>query len=375
MKAECYLIIAADARCIVESAKRADYAIVTIDGFADQDLQALTEQSVRVSLRDGILDADSLLAAFRELRTGYPLTGIIAGSGLENQADICRYISREVPWFNNKPETFALCGQRMRIAEILAELDIPTLIDSTDKFADFPKLGKYSHTSGGGHIQWAGRNTAADVSEVYLPGISVSHLFLANTNDIMSVGFNTQWHSRHDPTRPFCYGGAINRNVLDSEMRQMMETYARWITCRLGLRGLNNIDYLLCADKLYCLEINPRPSASMQINEGSFTYAAGDTRDGLFAAHIQACDGELPVSSTVYDDLPTAYAIIYARRSLRISEQFQWPSGTKDLPAVGEMLVPGQPLCTLAAAAREVSETLTQLQNKMSLLDQQLNSG
>ena len=47
-----------------------------------------------------------------------------------------------------------------------------------------------------------------------------------------------------------------------------------------ALKGLNSLDFIHADDCSYVLEINPRPSASMQLYD-----------EDLLNRHIQACEG------------------------------------------------------------------------------------
>jgi predicted ATP-grasp superfamily ATP-dependent carboligase len=94
------------------------------------------------------------------------------------------------------------------------------------------------------------------------------------------------------------------------------------------------------------LEINPRPSATLDIFE--------PPGGSLFALHMSACDGALASKAP---SLPgaAASAIVYAERDGSIPA-LQWPDWTADRPHAGATIKAGEPLCTIHAFAAAAAE-------------------
>ena len=201
-------------------------------------------------------------------------------------------------------------------------------------------------------------------STPYLAASVVSQLFVAAHGQTKTLGFSAQWQSQHNPRRPFCFGGAINCSDLDVAASCRAERCADYFARTLSLRGLNNIDYLWNGQHLYFLELNPRPSSSMQLYEDVLQH-------DLFAVHWQACRSSIPCVHQLQTKQPTevrAYAPIYMQTDCSLPAGFDaWPEGTTDRPDTHSArlaLTAGQPLCTVTASGDSSNETLTLLQQR-----------
>ncbi|MGH8630643.1 MAG: ATP-grasp domain-containing protein, partial [Burkholderiales bacterium] len=109
-----------------------------------------------------------------------------------------------------------------------------------------------------------------------------------------------------------------------------------------GLTGLNGIDFVLDGDTPYVLEINPRPTATVDLYDA-------DVHGGMFCAHLRACRGELPVVNTTAQS--RAHAIVYARGTVRIPPSVDWPDWCTDLPQAGSTISAAAPVCSVHASA------------------------
>ena len=82
------------------------------------------------------------------------------------------------------------------------------------------------------------------------------------------------------------------------------------ITSELGLVGLNSADFLVSADAVWLLEVNPRPGATLDVFEPD--------EGALFAHHVAACDGRLTPSSPSL--MIKAAEIVYAPYDIVLRE-------------------------------------------------------
>jgi predicted ATP-grasp superfamily ATP-dependent carboligase len=129
------------------------------------------------------------------------------------------------------------------------------------------------------------------------------------------------------------------------------ETVQR-LTAALGLRGLNGVDFILEGDRCFVLELNPRPTATIDLYDA-------DVEVGLLAVHIAACQGTLPAPVVISN--ARAHAIVYAGTVLRVPAKPGWPAWCTDLPEPGSVIPAGAPVCSVrgegetSAAAREAT--------------------
>ena len=347
------LIVSLSGRGLAASAARGERVIGVIDAFSDIDTRehsAFYEQVPQAS--DGGFDAVCLKQTFeRCIARNDLLEGWVAGSGLESSVNLLREMSLRLPLIGNEPRVFETCAHRDKLIQRAEKIGISCM----PRHTDLPHLIKRPATCGGWHIHFDGMSEFSGIREAYLPGVSISHVFLASNEQILSVGFGTQWHSHHDKSSPFSYGGAINRCLLSESERLRLQEWSRRLSVDMGLRGLNNIDYLWCAGETYFLELNPRPSASMDIYDQDYP-------DGLFDAHIKSYRGQLPPTPPALKI--RAHAVVYAQCNFSLPDSFQWGEVVSDIPRQ-HSFIKGQPVCSLIVQCATVESTLSSLQKHM----------
>ena len=160
------------------------------------------------------------------------------------------------------------------------------------------------------------------------------------------------------------YGGNIAgppRLLLSDGALAVLRRAASSLTRRFGLRGLNGLDFVLSAGTPYLIEVNPRYTASMELLEEM-------SGRNLVDVDLQAItDGRLPAGPLEPWDGASgrpgsdarflAKGILYAdQRVLSVDPELLARSGCRDLPAAGEIIETGHPICTIMADASSPSE-------------------
>ncbi len=349
-----FLIIAASARFIAQSAAACGHSLSVIDGFADPEVRALSRCTTRVPLRDDGLSVRHLREACERLFCERRFAGVVLGSGLDAHPAFIDWLHARSTVYANPAEVFSRCYDRTRFVGELERLQIPHPPEGRD--ARSPTLLKVAGACGGAHVRFGSSATAA-YRQSYLPGTARSYLFFAHGGSIEGIGWSTQWQSRHEQDRPFCYGGALNRGVPDAVIQARVAGYARRLAQAFSLVGMNSLDYIVVGNEAYLLELNPRISATMQLY---------DTDGALFAAHLAACRSSrfLPLPPAA----PRAHAVLHAARRVRLPGGFAWPPHTCDVPAETGFEA-GNPICTLLASAATPAATLTGLQQSIRSLN------
>ncbi|MBC6414615.1 MAG: ATP-grasp domain-containing protein [Chromatiales bacterium] len=359
------LLIATSVRVLLESARRGGYTAAVIDGFCDREVMQHARYAERVSLcADGRLDDAELAKAIKNTTERYAetLSAVIVGSGIEGCSAASDAIAQSgLQWLGN-------ARTRYSSAERL------TCHFGSDKLAAMPDDRPpylYKSTTGNGGLHIYSDDQSAPKSDdyyrqSYLPFASISHLFIADGRRIETVGFSTQWHAKHDAAHPFCFGGAISSHDLDESCITQAGGYAE----TLGLRGLNNIDYLYDGEKLYFLELNPRPSATMILYDSDYP-------TGLLHAHISACRGEgLAQPERIAPEI-RGFAILYADQRMHLPADFDWPDEATDVPVAqpqGYRIEKNTPICTLHAQAADAADVLTILQAQICALQNRMSA-
>jgi predicted ATP-grasp superfamily ATP-dependent carboligase len=199
--------------------------------------------------------------------------------------------------------------------------------------------------AGGTRVRPAGRGRVRSTTyfQRHMPGQVCSVLFLANGRQAFVVGFNQQWTSDSHPALPFLYGGAVGHASLPAGVERAIRDRVDALAAATGLVGLNGIDFLLDGESWSVLELNPRPTATMELYDP-------DYERGLLEWHLRACSGELP-GSVPASRLSRASTIVHAARPWQVAAAFEFPGWCRDLPPPGTRFASGDPVCTVHAEA------------------------
>lgn len=374
-------LVATSARSLVECAHADGYRAIALDVFGDRDTCRLAERWVHIGGGGLAMAREALLAALADLRARGDVAGWVAGSGFEAQLDLLAEGARALPLIGNRPETVRRVRSPADFAALVDALGIAQPGFSAGCPAD-PRgwLVKDAHACGGWHVRAAAQ--ASDAGEgVYfqrrVAGEAFSCLFLASGDDARVVGFSRQI-VRALGGRPYVYRGGVGPVALPAVAAGELDDAALKLTRALGLVGLNGIDFVLdAAGRPWLLELNPRPTAAIQLFGDAF-------EGGLMRAHVEACAGRLPAevsASAPASARVTGHATpvsaggvvrgfetVFARRAGQVDEgRADWLAGQawcRDIPRAGTRHAWGDPVCTVRAQAESVEAVLQQLSER-----------
>lgn len=335
------LIAAVTGRALAESAIRGGYQPIVLDYFGDADTRAVaSETRVVVSSRQLRFHRRRLLAAAAE----FPGVPLVYGSGFEGRVDLLAQLGEGRPVLGNTPDVMTRVRDPRVFFPLLDELALPHPAVTFETPADLVGwLLKEGGGAGGTRVRLATRpaTRARQYYQRLEPGIPMSALFLADGHSALLLGINEQW-TAPQPGLPFLYGGAVSRILLPSEIERAIAEALSVLTRATGLRGLNGLDFLLHDDRWSILEINPRPTATMELYDA-------DAPRGLVAAHIAASKGHLP--APLASGPSRASMVVHALQDWTVPGSFRFPVWCKDLPADGMRIRQGEPVCTVHAEA------------------------
>lgn len=357
------MITSFSARALANCAAAAGFRKVTVvDAFGDRDL-AESLHSVSTGRDMGLpFDDDAILKAC----AGIPRDILVYGSGVENRPDLVEKLSGGSFLAGNTPDVLARVRNPLLLQEICRQEGIPfprTFSLDTNVFErqkEGPLLlerGKWlrkRYASGGGtgvHFYDGMALVVGEVIQEYLPGRPVSVSFIAHKKGVEILGMSEQlvgiaefgatdfkWCGNIMPAPP--------QPPEEEKLRETAGEYARVLSRRFGLRGLNGID-MIQADKVYVVEVNARFTASMELLD-SF-------RDGsLFENHLAACSGK-DIHAGREDNGFAGYrakGVVYARARCKTPETKDWiRHGWRDVPWPGDLFEEGKPVCTVFSRA------------------------
>lgn len=369
-RSQVFLVAGVTGRALAASAARGGHQVVVTDCFADRDTRAMARACRSVVGRRGIrLDRRALLAAAAELAPVGRSAGLVYASGFEGRVELLAELAAGRRVFGNDPAVVAALRDVRRFFPLLDRLGVR--YPATRRVAPRAPGGwlvKQPGGAGGAHVRRAGRGRVP--SGAYYQrlesGTSMSVLFLADGRRAMVVGFNEQWTAPARPRRPFLYGGAVGGVVLPAAVVSDIRTRLDALVAATGLVGMNGLDFLLQGESWLALEVNPRPTATMDLYDHDYPR-------GLFEWHLRACRGELP-DRAARARAVRAHAIVYAATAAQVSARLAFPGWCSDLPNPGTRLAPGDPLCTVHAAGPDVERVTTLVRRRQAALERALRA-
>jgi methenyltetrahydromethanopterin cyclohydrolase len=342
------LIIASSGRMLAQAAKNAGLKALVIDLFADLDTQRYAEDVKKIPS----LAETHLIPEVDYFTERYAVTQFIYGSGFEYYPESLRYLSGRLRVLGNLPKVFIKLHDKSAFFSSLEKLNIPypevrfTAPNSSGVWLVKPMQGQGGLGIKRYHPQDC--TESAVYWQAYQAGAPHSVLFLADGKGAQVIGFNSQWAVSLSKNQEFIFSGVINSCDLLIEQKALITDWLKKLVPEFGLKGLNSLDFIQAGDKIRVLEINPRPSASMQLYDAD-----------LLNRHIKACQGKLTgyPSQAAYK----GYQVIYAERDIIIPNGFAWPDGCMDLPESGVMCRKGQPICSIIAHQNGAQAVMNEL--------------
>ena len=360
------LILGASTRAAAASAIRAGFAPVCADRFGDEDLRRIAT----VVAVDN--DLHRTLEAVKALP---PMPWIYIGS-LENDSKFIASVSERHPLFGNPREVLRKVRDPFWLERTLRTHDLPALrvrsVRSSDEGVQATSeswLLKPHRGGGGCRIAvWSGQ-TLPTSERFYLQeqrlGTPMSALFIGRQDAVELIGVCEQLigPTAGAPTE-FGYAGSIGPIAVSDRTRELLQRLGGTLTREAQLRGLFGIDFILADDIPWLVELNPRYTASVEVLERALGRA-------LLAEHATACGDR---TATVRERPARSYIvgkqIVYATSDLtapHLESLFDQEGHTTespliaDIPAPGNCIATGWPICTVFAEARSVSECKTRL--------------
>jgi predicted ATP-grasp superfamily ATP-dependent carboligase len=348
------LVAAVTGRALAASATRGGHRVVVLDYFADRDTCALASACRSVVSPHGLrFDRWRLLADAEELAPPGRSAGLVYGSGFEGRIALLSRLAAGRRLFGNRPEVIAEVRDPMGFFPLLERLGIGhpevRFLPPTD-----PRGWLVKQPGGAGGVQVLPADRPHPRAGVYYqrlqPGRTCSALFLADGRRACILGFNEQWQSGAREGLPYLYGGAVGHISLPPVVEADLRTRLDDLVTATGLLGLNGIDFLLHEDSWSTLEINPRPTATMELYDADYDR-------GLFDAHLRACEGVLP-DREAPARAARASTIVHAARPWQVPDAFAFPGWCHDIPQFGTRMARGEPICTVQAEGRDAPEAV-----------------
>lgn len=349
------LLVGASVRMLAQSAARAGFRPISLDWFADTDTERCSAVCRSVSSGAGF-DCARLLALADEFAPRGRNIALIYAGGFDGDPDLLQHLAEGRTLWGNCPDTVRAVRSPRHFFSSLDRLGLsyPEVRweHPGDQQAPFGWLIKRAGSEGGAEVRWASLSSetlSPTPPDTYyqrrVPGTACSVLFLANGADARIIGINILSSDSSEAARPYRFAGARTRHPPEQGLYDTLQPQVTALTQAFALRGINSVDFVLHAEQVWVLELNPRISATLCLYDADYP-------DGLLARHIAACRGRLP-GEVDRTNAVRAFKILYARRSGAVPADLAWPAWSADRPRGGTNVRAGQPICSIIAVSED----------------------
>jgi uncharacterized protein len=352
------LVIAFSARMLADLALRSGHRVIAVDHFGDLDVRCES-----VSSRD--LGGGGGMAALVDAAAAIDAPTVIYGAGLENRPELVARLAAGRTLLGNAPEVLARVRDPHVVGRSLRDsgLAFPeTLAPERAADADPRRawLRKPARGGGGRGVRgWeGGALSAREIVQERIAGMPCSVAAVADGADTAVLGVSEQLAGRRElGGRGLQWCGNVVPPRLAAAERASLLAEAGAICAHVArafaLRGLFGVDLVWDGRRAWTLEVNPRPTASLEAIEEVYGIDA-------FAAHVGAFEGRLPTAGRPRG--AAGKGIVYAGEPLRAGDTRAWiEEGVRDVPHPGEAIGRGRPICTVPARAATPQAALAEL--------------
>jgi predicted ATP-grasp superfamily ATP-dependent carboligase len=344
---------------LADLAMRAGRRVVVFDLFGDLDLRRSAERVVTRGDLTALVDAAAAEAP----------GGVVYGASFENHPALVERLAERHTMLGNPPATLRAVRDPVRLGAALGDLPYPRTSEAP------PSSGRWLRKPlrGGGGIrvqEWrSGALRAGSVLQERIDGVACSAAAVGDGKDAVVLGLTEQLVGRRAfGVRGYRWcGNVVPPRVPEAELLAQARAVCSRLAAAFALRGLFGVDFIWDGERAWTVEVNPRPTASLEAIE-----AAHEGR--VFDAHLRACAGELPLHGA--DRLRAAgKAVLFATEDLVVGESARWlERGVRDVPHQGERIAAGHPICTLVATATTPQDVLAQLEEGAARLRAELDA-
>jgi uncharacterized protein len=351
---------------LADLAMRDGHRVAAFDLFGDLDLR---RGGARVVARPG-----GSLTALVDAALQVPARGVVYGASFENHPGLVARLAERHALLGNGPRTLRAVRDPQRLAAALrdAGLAYPRTFAAKPDDRSGRWLRKPMRGGGGTRVRaWrGGALPAGTVVQERIDGVACSAAAVGDGVDAVVLGLTEQLVGRREfGVRGYRWCGNVVPPRLPAGERDALLRQARAICSSLAaafaLRGLFGVDFVWDGERAWTIEVNPRPTASLEAIEAL-------RGRGVIDAHLRACAGELPRVEGEHAGA-AGKAVLFATEDVVIGDSVGWlERGVRDVPHPGERIAAGHPICTLVVVAATPQDVLNELQEQAARLRTEL---
>jgi predicted ATP-grasp superfamily ATP-dependent carboligase len=341
---------------LADLAVRDGQRVVAFDLFGDLDLRRRASRVVTGGGLSSLVDAAALEEA----------SGVVYGASFENHPALVARLAERHAVLGNAPATLRAVRAPARVGAALraAGLPYPRTFLGAPPEPSGRWLRKPLRGGGGTRVrEWRGGALPARAFvQERIDGLACSAAAVGDGVDAVVLGLTEQLVGRHAfGVRGYRWCGNVVPPRLPAGEQEALLGQARAIcSCLAGafaLRGLFGVDFVWDGERAWTVDINPRPTASLEAIEAAYGV-------GVFDAHLRACAGEL---RRVEPECRGAAgkAVLFATEDVVIGDSERWlERGVRDVPHPGERIATGRPICTVVTTATTPEGALARLEEQ-----------
>ena len=351
---------------LADLAMRGGRRVVAFDLFGDLDLPRSASRVVTRRRLGALVDAATM----------EPASGVVYGARFENHPALVARLAERHALFGNAPATLYAVRDPVRVGVALRDAGIPY----PRTFGDAPPepsgrwLRKPLRGGGGTRVrEWRGGALPAGAFvQERIAGLACSAAAVGDGVNAVVLGVTEQLVGRRPfGVRGYRWCGNVVPPRLPAGEREALLLQSRAICSCLAnafaLRGLFGVDLVWDGERAWTVEVNPRPTASLEAIEATRTHPPA-----VFDAHLRACAGELP---PIEPERVRAAgkAVLFATEDVVVGDSVPWlERGVRDVPHPGERIAAGRPICTVVATATTPHEVVAGLEEEAARLRAEL---
>jgi predicted ATP-grasp superfamily ATP-dependent carboligase len=340
---------------LADLAMRDGRPVAAFDLFGDLDLRRGGARVVAL--------AGGSLTALVDAAVAEPAGGVIYGASFENHPGLVARLGERHTLLGNAPQTLRAVRDPQRLASALrdAGLRFPRTFAAAPDDPSGRWLRKPLRGGGGTRVRaWrGGALPAGTFVQERIDGMQCSAAAVGDGVDAAVLGVSEQLVGRRAfgvRGHRWCGNLVPPRRAADALLEQA-RTICSCLASAFALRGLFGVDLVWDGERAWTIEVNPRPTASLEAIEAAHGV-------GVFAAHLRGCAGELPKVEAARGGA-AGKAVVFATEDVVVGDSEAWlQRGVRDVPHPGERIAAGRPICTVVAAAATPEVVLARLEER-----------
>jgi predicted ATP-grasp superfamily ATP-dependent carboligase len=349
---------------LADLAMRDGHAVVAFDLFGDLDLRRSASSVVTRGALTALVDAAVTVRPGR----------VVYGASFENHPALVARLAQRHAMLGNTAQTLRAVRDPQRLGAALrdAGLAYPRTFAAAPDDRSGRWLRKPLRGGGGTRVRaWrGGRLPDGAVVQERIEGVACSAAAVGDGVDAVVLGITEQLvGQRAFGVRGHRWCGNVVPPRLPAGERDALLGQARAICSCLAaafaMRGLFGVDLIWDGERAWAIEVNPRPTASLEAIEEAHGVA-------VFDAHLRACAGELP-QPEVERRGAAGKAVLFATEDVVVGDSERWlQRGVRDVPHPGEHIAAGHPICTVVATAATPQDAAAELEEQAARLRAEL---